>query len=48
MRDVHEYEARLFAKLENEHGDWLARIESGSFEESDIAELKAILKELQV
>ncbi|MBQ4151317.1 MAG: F0F1 ATP synthase subunit alpha [Clostridia bacterium] len=48
VKDVHEYEARLFAKLENQYGEWLSRIESGSFDDKDIEELKAILKEMQV
>ncbi len=48
VKDVHEYEARLFAKLENQHGEWLARVESGSFDDNDINELKAILSEMQV
>ncbi len=48
VKDVREYEARLFAKLENQYGDWLTRIESGSFDDNDVSELKAILKEMQV
>jgi F-type H+-transporting ATPase subunit alpha len=45
---VHEYEARLFAKLENEHGAWLARIEAGYFDDSDEQALKDILSTMQV
>ena len=45
---VHEYEARLFSKLENKYGEWLSRIESGYFDESDEEKLKAILGEMQV
>ena len=45
---VHEYEARLFAKLENEHGEWLSRIEGGSFDEADEQALKDILSSMQV
>ena len=48
VKDVHEYEARLFAKLENEHGEWLARIESGFYEKEDEEALKSILAEMQV
>ncbi len=45
---VRDYEKNLFAKLENEYGDWLERIEQGSFDESDENELKAILAQVQV
>ena len=45
---VHEYEKRLFAKLENEKGNWLMRIESGIFEQEDEEELKNVLSEMQV
>ncbi|MBP3445826.1 MAG: F0F1 ATP synthase subunit alpha [Clostridia bacterium] len=48
VKDVHEYEARLFAKLENEHGEWLARIEAGFYEKEDEEALKSILAEMQV
>ncbi len=45
---VREFEQNLFAKLENKYGDWLQRIEAGSFDETDEAELKSILAEMQV
>ncbi len=45
---VHEYEKNLFAKLENQYGNWLVRVESGSFDEQDENELKSILAEMQV
>ncbi len=45
---VHEYETRLFAKLENEKGAWLKRIEDNFWDESDEEELKSVLKEMQV
>ena len=48
VKDVHEFETRLFAKLENEKREWLSRIESGYFDESDEEELKTVLKEMQV
>ncbi len=48
VKRVHEYEAMLFAKLENQCGEWLKRIEEGYFEESDIEALKNILSEVQV
>ena len=46
VKDVREYESRLFKKLENQYGDWLARIEAGQYEQSDEDELKAILAEM--
>ena len=48
VKDIHEYEAQLFAKLENKHGAWLQRIESGAYDEADEQELKTILTEMQV
>ena len=48
VTQVHEYEKRLFAKLENEKGNWLMRIESGVFEQEDEEELKNVLSEMQV
>ena len=48
VSDVHKYEEKLYDKLENENKDWLMRIESGSFEESDIDELKAVLNSMRV
>ena len=44
---VKRYEKRLYEKLDNEYLPWLQRIESGSWEKSDIEELKAILGELK-
>ena len=46
VKDVREYEARLFKKLENQYGAWLARIEAGQYEQSDEDELKTILAEM--
>ena len=48
VKDVKEYEARLFAKLQNENGKWLKRIEDGYFEEEDKEELKKVLSSMQV
>ena len=45
---VREYELRLYAKLNNEYGAWLTRIEEGFFEEEDVETLKKILSEMQV
>ncbi|MBQ4511321.1 MAG: F0F1 ATP synthase subunit alpha [Clostridia bacterium] len=44
---VKKYEKRLYEKLEHENKAWLERIENGSWEKSDIEELKAILAELK-
>ena len=35
------------AKLINQHGAWLERIENGYFEDSDVEDLKKILSEVQ-
>ena len=45
---VRDYEKNLFAMLENKYGEWLGRIEAGSFDEADENELKSILAEMQV
>ncbi len=45
---VHDYEKNLFAKLENQYGAWLERIESGNFDDNDENELKEILAQMQV
>ncbi len=44
---VKKYEKRLYEKLEHEYLPWLERIEGGSWEKSDIEELKSILAELK-
>ena len=48
VEDINEFQARLFAKLENEKGEWLKRMESGLYEPCDEEELVAVLKEMQV
>ena len=48
VKDVPEYEKRLYAKLENEKGAWLERIESGYYEKEDEEELRSVLSEVQV
>ena len=45
---VKEYEQALFDRLEARHGEWLGRIESGSWDDKDIDELKALLSEVKV
>ena len=48
VKKVPEYESNLYAKLENQHQNWLKRIEDGYFDESDIEDLKSILQEMKV
>ncbi len=48
VSSVREYEHRLFLKLENEYGEWLKRIESGSYDADDEDELKIILSEVRI
>ena len=45
---VKKYEANLFAKLENEHQNWLTSIESGEYDENLEHELQKILAKVQV
>ena len=45
---VPEYEASLYARLENSYSDWLNRIENGYFDKEDEEKLKSILSEMKV
>ena len=45
---VPEYEASLYARLENNYSDWLNRIENGYFDKEDEEKLKSILSEMKV
>ena len=47
VSDVKKYEKRLYDKLECEYKPWLERIESGSWENEDIEELKGALETLK-
>ncbi len=47
VKKVKEYESTLYELLENKYGGLLARIEEGSWSESDIDELKAALNEMK-
>ena len=47
VNKVKEYEYNLYELLENKHGDFLKRVESGSWEENDIEELKTALEEMK-
>ena len=44
---VKAYETDLYLKMENEKADLLERLESGSFDDADVAELEETLKEMQ-
>ncbi len=44
---VHDYEQRLYAKLENECSSWLERVEQGEWEPQEEEELKEILATLR-
>ncbi len=48
VKDIPEYEKNLYAKLENEYGAWLKRIEDNFFDNEDEELLKKILSEMQV
>ena len=47
VKSVKDYERSLFELLENRFGDLLARIESGSWDEKDISELKEALAKVR-
>ncbi len=47
VKEVREYEKRLFALLENKYGDWLSRIEAGYYEKEDEEKLREILSEMR-
>lgn len=47
VAQVHEYEQRLYEKLQAQYSDLLARFDQGSFEEADVAELQAALEQMK-
>ena len=47
VKNVKEYEYNLYELLENKYSSLLSRIESGSWEEADIEELKKALSEMK-
>ena len=47
VNKVKEYERSLYELLENKYGGFLARVEAGSWDDNDIAELKTALEELK-
>ena len=44
---VHEYEVTLYDKLQAEHQPLLDRLEQGYFDDQDVEELEAVLKEMK-
>ena len=44
---VHEYEVTLYDKLQAEHQTLLDRLEQGYFDDQDVEELEAVLKEMK-
>ena len=47
VNKIKAYEKKLYEKLDNEYKPWLERIESGSWEKSDIEELRSILSDMK-
>ena len=47
VKQVKEYEKRLYALLENKYSGFLTRIESGSWDDEDITELCSALSEMK-
>ena len=47
VKDVKDYEMRLYEKLNNEYSDLLRRFEEGFFEEDDVKTLEKALGEMQ-
>ena len=47
INKIKEYERSLYELLENKYSGFLSRVESGSWDDSDIAELKTALEELK-
>ncbi len=47
VKDVHEYEQRLYELLNNKYGELMARFEQGYFDDSDVETLKSALNEMQ-
>ena len=47
VKDIKQYEADLYELLENKYNDFLCRIESGSWSDEDIEELKQALSDMK-
>ena len=46
MSEVHDFEQRLFEKLENQKPQLLKRFEEGFFEDEDVKSLEETLEEM--
>ena len=47
VKEVKEYEARLYELLENKYSEFLTRVESGSWDEKDVSDLETALAEMK-
>ncbi len=47
VKEVKQYESKLYELLENKYADFLRRVESGSWEDADVEELKKALLEMK-
>ena len=47
VKGVREYEARLFALIENKYSSWLSAVESGQWDDSLEDELRSVLSEMK-
>ena len=47
VKGVKDYEAKLYELLENKYSEFLARVESGLWEDLDVETLKSALEEMK-
>ncbi|MBR2480965.1 MAG: F0F1 ATP synthase subunit alpha [Clostridia bacterium] len=47
VKEVKDYEAKLYELLESKYNSFLVSVENGSWEENDVEELKSALKEME-
>ncbi len=47
VKEVKEYEVRLYELLENKYSEFLTRVESGSWDEKDVSDLETALAEMK-
>ncbi len=47
VKKVHEFEQKLYTKLQNEHGEMLKRFAEGYYDPSDVEEMEAVLNEMK-
>ncbi|MBR6675866.1 MAG: F0F1 ATP synthase subunit alpha [Clostridia bacterium] len=48
VKEVHSYEAELFALIENKYSAWLERVEAGKWDSEDEEALRQILSDMKV